>query len=332
MPVGVIFALCAYAIYSCGDSIVKGLGGHLTVFEIGFFTACFSIVPAMIFKAKGERWRHTLRLHNPRLVHLRAVCGVISAILVTYAFTTIPLAEVYSLCFLAPVFVTVISVVVLKEEVSLQRWLLLMATFAGVLIVVRPGFRELHWGHLAAFGAAIASSLNTVILRLIAPREKRVSLFGVLTAYTIVINGVLMLPTFHWPTPEQLALVFTAGCTGGIGQLLFITATSRAPASQVAPAQYSQIVWAMIFGSVFYREFPDHVAIAGLCVVVLAGIANVISDDTRRRALSGFAIIRGKRPAVLAVPANDVEPVAAVAPHIAAAVSGPVDDLNIKAA
>jgi drug/metabolite transporter (DMT)-like permease len=310
MPAGVLIALCAYAIYSCGDAIIKGFSGHLTVFEIGFFTACFSLLPAMVTKQSDEQWRRTFQLNRPWLVHLRSASGVCSSILVTYSFTTIPLAEVYSIVFLAPVFITIISVLVLKEHVSAQRWLLLFATFAGVLIVVRPGFRELHPGHFAALAAAVFSSINTTVLRRVSPSEKRLNLFGVLTTYTIGVNAVLMLPDFHLPSLDQFVLVFVAGCTGGIGQLLFIAATRRIPASQLAPVQYSQIVWAMIFGAAFYSEFPDHVALVGLAVVVIAGVLNVVPDEARWRAIRRFAVLRG-RPASAAVAeaANDLEAV-----------------------
>jgi drug/metabolite transporter (DMT)-like permease len=270
----------------------------------------------MLTKQSDESWRRTFQLNLPFLVHLRSACGVGSSILVIYGFTTIPLAEVYSIAFLAPVFITIISVVVLKEHVSAQRWLLLIATFAGVLIVVRPGFRELHLGHLAVLAAAVFSSINTTILRRVSPHEKRLNLFGVLTTYTIGVNAVLMLPDFHIPTLEQLAFVFVAGCTGGIGQLLFIAATKRIPASQMAPVQYSQIIWAMVFGAAFYSEFPDQIALVGLVVVVTAGVLNVVPAETRWRAIRRFTMMRG-RPAAIGVPAaNDIAVPATAIPPI----------------
>jgi drug/metabolite transporter (DMT)-like permease len=330
MPVGVLLAFAAYAIYSCGDAIIKGFGGHLTVFEIGFFTACFSLLPAMVTKGRDESWRRTFQLNRPWLVHLRSACGVGSSILVIYGFTTIPLAEVYSIAFLAPVFITIISVLVLKEQVSAQRWLLLFATFAGVLIVVRPGFRELHLGHLAVLVAAVFSSINTTILRRVSPHEKRLNLFGVLTTYTIGVNAVLMLPDFHLPTLEQLVFVFVAGCTGGIGQLLFIAATKRIPASQMAPVQYSQIIWAMIFGAAFYSEVPDLVALLGMAVVVGAGVLNVVPDEARWRAIRRFAVLR-ERPASVtaAAAANDLE---AVPPTAVPPIPLPINDVKTRAA
>src|SRR6476620_5516117 len=100
---GVVLALLAYAAYSTGDAMVKGLGGSLGPFEIGFFTTIFSIIPALFSKPKDERWRDTFKLSRPWLMGLIAVCRTASAMLITYSFVTIPLAEAYSLVFLIPV-------------------------------------------------------------------------------------------------------------------------------------------------------------------------------------------------------------------------------------
>ena len=71
MPVGVIYAIVAYSVYSCGDAVIKGFGQSLSVFEIGFFIATFSLIPALFVKPKAERWRDSFQLRHPRLVHLR---------------------------------------------------------------------------------------------------------------------------------------------------------------------------------------------------------------------------------------------------------------------
>lgn len=290
MPAGVAFGFVAYALYSCCDAIIKGFGSNLSVFEIAFFSTLFSLLPAIFTKPKGEHWRDFWRLRHPWLVQLRGVTGVLGNLTVIYAFTTIPLAEVYSLAFLAPLFIVVLSVSFLGERVSPPRWLFLALSFAGVLLVVRPGFRALEPGHLAAIGAAFFGSVTTTVLRTVAPVETRVSLIGVASAYILVINFVLMLPGFVWPSLEQFGFFAIVGGLGGTGQILFIAATRRAPASQIAPAQYSQIIWAIVLGAAFYNEFPDAIAYVGLGVVIAAGVLNVISDETRIRVMSRLGV------------------------------------------
>lgn len=287
MPLGVIFSLVAYGLYSCCDAIIKGFGaGDMTVHEIAFFSSLFSMIPAIFTKPKHERWRHMFRLKHPWLVHLRGVSGLLGNICIIYAFVSIPLAEAYSLAFLAPIFIVVLSIILLKETVSWQRMLFLAASFVGMLLVVRPGFRELQLGHLAAAAAAALGAVTTTVLRHVAPVEQRISLLTIALGYIVIVNGIWMIPTFTMPTIEEFALLLTIGAMGGTGNIVFIAATRNARASEIAPAQYSQIFWAIALGAIFFNEVPDAIGYAGLAIVVGAGILNVISDETRIRIFS----------------------------------------------
>lgn len=290
MPIGVAFSLVAYLLYSCCDAIIKGFGSSLTVFEIAFWTALFSFVPAMLTKPKGEHWRQFHKMRHPWLVHLRSITGVVGNLSIIYAFTHIPLAEAYSIAFLAPIFVVALSRTILHEDVTWQRWFFLGASFLGVLLVVRPGFRELQLGHLLALFAALMGAITTTTLRKVAPVEKRVSLLGWPLGYIVVTNGLLMLPTFTWPSGEEFAMLMLIGALGGTGNIVFIAATRRAPVSQIAPAQYSQIAWAIVFGAMFFNEYPDAIAYCGLVVVAMGGILNVMSDETRIRIFSRLSL------------------------------------------
>ncbi len=293
MPTGVMFALVAYALYACGDAIIKGFASSLSVFEMSFFIVLFSMVPALFSKPKGEHWRQMWQMKHPWLMQLRGITGVCASLCVIYAFTHVSLAETYSIVFLTPVVVVVLSVLLLNEHVAVPRWFFLALSFLGVLVVVRPGFRTLELGHLSAFACAFFGASTNIILRHVSPHEKRVTLLGVAAAYALVFNGVMMLVVgFVPPTPWQLFLLASIGALSGTAHILFIAATRRAAASQVAPMQYSQIVWAILLGAVFYREYSDAVTLLGMALVVLAGVLNVMSDETRIRVISRFAIGR----------------------------------------
>jgi len=290
MPSGVLFSLVAYALYSCCDAIIKGFGSSLTVFAIAFWTALFSFLPVIFTKPKGEHWHLFWQLRHPFLVNLRGLTGLLGNLCVIYAFVNIPLAEAYSLAFMAPIFVVFLSSHLLREEVTWQRWLFLTASFAGVMLVVRPGFRELETGHFAAVAAALFSAGTTIVLRKVAPVEKRVSLIGIPLGYIVIVNAVFMIPNFTMPSWPEFAMLLAIGLLGGTGNILFIAATRRVPASMIAPAQYSQIMWAIIFGALFFSEFPDPLSYLGLAVVAVGGIINVISDETRIRIVSRLSI------------------------------------------
>lgn len=282
MPLGVILAFIAYAVFCVGDAIIKAIGPGVSVFEIAFFTTLFSIVPAVLAN-RGEQWRHMLRMRHPFLLQIRGLCAITSTACVMYAFTHIPFAEVYAIAFAAPILITILSVIFLKEHMTPQRWVYLCVGFCGVLLVIRPGFRTLEVGHVMMMVAAVSSAIAAIVLRHIAPFEQRISIMGVTILYSLAFNGALMLTDFSLPTYQQMLMFLLVGAFGGTGQLLIIAATRLSPASVIAPIQYSQIIWAILFGAIFYAEYPDNLAVAGLCIVVVAGMMNVISEETRAR-------------------------------------------------
>jgi drug/metabolite transporter (DMT)-like permease len=279
---GILLAFLAYATFSWGDAFIKSLGDGLPVFEIAFFTTAFAALPILLMKPKGERWRDFWRMKRPWAVQARALSGILGGILGVYAFTTIPLAEVYALIFLAPLLVTVLSMLVLKEEIGPWRWFAVFAGMAGVLLVVRPGFRELHPGHLAALGVAFLAALTIILLRSLAGQEKRTTLLGTIIVYGLVVNGVAMAATgFVAPDPAQILRLALAGSFAAVGQLALLMATKLAPANQIAPTHYSQIAWAVVIGAAFFAEYPDLPAIAGLAVLAAAGLLTVVRERIR---------------------------------------------------
>ena len=296
MPVGVLFALLSYTLYSFGDAMTKAFSGQFSVFEINFFINIFAIVPGMLTKGGDTRWRDTFRLNSPWLMHLRSLAYTLATLGFVYALITIPIAEAYSLAFLAPLFVTLLSVLVLKENVSPTRWMLVALSFVGVLIVVRPGFRELQLGHLAAVFSAFNVAAATTILRVLSGKERQFSIIAMNGAYQLVVCGVLMLifgfAALGWFDLLRLAII---GLLGGAAQILVIRGLQTAPASQVGPTQYVQILWAVIFGAVFYHEFPDQLGYVGLALLVAAGVATIFSDGAQARIAGRWSEFRARR-------------------------------------
>ncbi|OBQ95041.1 DMT family transporter [Mesorhizobium sp. AA23] len=282
MPNGILLALIAYASYSWSDAVIKSLGGQFTVFEIGFFVTLFAGCFLFFTRPADERWRDFWRTSRPWAVQARAWAGIASGVLSVYAFTTIPLAEVYALIFLAPLFVTILSTLILKEKVGPWRWLAVVAGFAGVMLVVRPGFRELHLGHLAAFAIAFLAATSVILMRSLAQQEKRTTMLGVLVGYGLLFNGLGVAATsFTLPDGNQLIWLVMAGAFTAGGQLLQLLAAKYAPANRIAPTHYSQIVWAVVLGSLFFREDPDLLTLAGLAVLGASGLLTMVREEVR---------------------------------------------------
>ena len=279
---GILLALVAYAVYSWGDAAIKALGGGLSVFEIGFYMTLVSAVCIALTTPKDEKLLHFWRMKRPWAVQARALSGTAASVLSVIAFTTIPLAEVYALIFLAPLFVTLMSMFLLKEQVGPWRWFAIIAGFAGVLLVVRPGFRELEIGHIAAVVVALLAAFSVILMRSLSARETRTTMLGFLVLYIIGFNGVAMLVTgARTPTLQEAAILLVAGIFAATGNILLLRATRFAPANQLASTHYSQIVWAVILGALLFQEEPDLLAIAGLAIIGSSGLLTVARERIR---------------------------------------------------
>jgi S-adenosylmethionine uptake transporter len=292
---GIGFGFLSYAVFATGDAFIKAVGPGVPVFTIGFFVSLFSGIVAFFGSGPGERWRDFWRMRHPGAVHLRAASGIVAGFCGIYAFTHLPLADAYALIFLMPFFVTLISRLVLGEDVGWRRWLALAIGFAGVMLVVRPGFREVGPAHLAAAAVALFGSITVIVLRKVAADERRTSLLATVFLYGIVVNGTLMLPGFVWPDAGTLLRLAAAGTLAGGGHVLIMAATRAAPANRVGPTQYSQILWAVLIGALVFGEFPDLATWAGLVLVALSGLATFLREE-RRGLWRGRRIILRNRP------------------------------------
>lgn len=281
MNSGIVLALLAYAIYAWGDGLIKAVGGHLSIFEIGFFNVLFAAVFLFFLRPEGETWRGFWRMRRPWAVHARAISGLVAGVLGVYAFTTIPLAEVYAIIFLAPLFVTLLSIVVLKEHVGPWRWFAVAAGFAGVLLVVRPGLRALEPGHLAALAVSFLGAVTIILMRSLAT-ERQTTMLGVLVAYALLFNGAAAAATgLALPSWGVLGLLVLSGLCTALGHRLQLLATRASPANQIAPTHYSQIVWAAVIGAAFFREYPDGLTVLGLGVVAGSGLLTLARERIR---------------------------------------------------
>ena len=276
---GVAIGFLSYALFSSADACIKALGGHMSIFEILFLVTLATFSTLGFAKPSGEPWADLFHIHRPGLVLLRAIGGTMAGLFGVYAFTTLPFAEAYSLLFLMPAFATILSIPILGEEVGWRRWLAIAVGFVGVLLVVRPGFRELHLGHLAAAGAAVFAAISMIVLRMIGQTEKRITVLTVVYLTALIVNAPMMIADFTVPTSRDLGLVALAGLVGGFGQITMMIATQLAPANRVAPGQYSQIVWAVIFGAAFFGEIPDGIAFVGMALVAGSGLFTFFREE-----------------------------------------------------
>jgi drug/metabolite transporter (DMT)-like permease len=269
---GAALGLAAFGIFATHDVLVKTLGGAYAPFQIVFFSVLFSFPLASLMLLQDDAKRD-LRPVHPWWTGFRTASVVATSACAFYAFSTLPLAQVYAILFAAPLVITVLSIPMLGETVRLRRWLAVLAGLVGVAIVLRPwGGADLGPGHLAALVAACLGAFSSVVVRKIGRDERPV----VLLLYPLVANFVAMgalLPLVYRPMPlEDLGLVALVAALSFGATLMLITAYRSAPATLVAPMQYSQIVWAAAYGAIFFGEVPDGMTVLGAGVIIASGL------------------------------------------------------------
>jgi S-adenosylmethionine uptake transporter len=276
---GVLLGFACYAAYAISDAFVKSLRGSLPAYEAVFFGAVLGLVAIPFIRGRGDRWREIFVARRPSLWWIRAVTGAICNLSAVVAFTRLPMAETFALIFLMPIFVTMLSVVFLKEHVGWRRWSAVFVGFLGVLVVLRPGFRHLGLGHFAAITCGLAGAISMVALRKAGEHEKRISLYGAGVVGPLVAGGALMLPSFAWPDLQQWGLLAGYGLLAGLAGVLLMLATQLVPANRVAPTQYSQMLWAIGFGYWLFGDSLDWPMLIGIALILGAGLFTLVRED-----------------------------------------------------
>jgi len=170
---GALLALLAFAVYASHDVIVKLMGASYSPFQLIFFSVLFSFPLALLILMRDTTPGTLLPVH-PWWVGFRTLAALFTGISAFYAFTHLPLAQVYAILFAAPLIITILAIPVLGETVRLRRWVAVLVGLAGVIVVLRPGTAELGLGHLAALVAAFGSAFASVVLRKIGAEERPV--------------------------------------------------------------------------------------------------------------------------------------------------------------
>ncbi|MDB5371001.1 MAG: hypothetical protein JWP20_2559 [Roseomonas sp.] len=278
---GVWLSFLAYFFYALSDASIKLLDGTMDPFEVAFFGAVIGVAVLPVMRRPGDRWSDALRANDRPLWLLRGLAAALGALGSIVAFTALPMAEAFALLFLLPAFVTILSVLFLKEAVGWRRWTAVLVGFAGVLIVLRPGFRELNIGHLGAIVGGFSGAVTIILLRRLGGREKRISIYGAGLVGPIVVSGLLMVPNFTVPTAMQWVWLLGYGLLAALANVLMMLASTRAPASLVAPPQYSQMLWAIILGYLVFGDGLDWPMALGTVLIIASGLFTFVREKVR---------------------------------------------------
>lgn len=277
---GALLALLAFAIYATNDTVVKFLGGIYSPVQTIFFSTLLSFPLAMLMIMR-DATPGTLLPAHPWWMAARTLATLITGVSAFYAFSVLPLAQTYSILFASPLLITLLAIPILGEKVRIRRGIAVLVGLVGVMVVLRPGQTHLSLGHLAALFAALGGSFASVIVRKIGADERPV----VLLLYPMVANFVVMgiaLGFVYKPLPVQhFGLLAVMALLGSIGGIVIIAAYKTGMAVVVAPMQYSQILWATIYGYFFFGETISRNTALGAAIIIASGIYIVLREGSR---------------------------------------------------
>ena len=278
---GIGLRVAAMACFACLSAIVKWTGERgVPTFEIIFFRNAFAFIPLGLYV-----WRTTgfsvLKTRRP-VGHLtRSAIGLVAMTCGFSALQRLPLTDATAFQFAAPLFMTALSAMILREPVGRHRWGAVLVGFVGVLIMTRPTGQVNPIGVGLALAGAIGAAGASVTIRQMADTERGATIVFYFTLAGTVLG--LAGSAFDWVTPDllTLAMLVLGGLVGGVGQILTTQAVTVAPVGVVAPFDYTQLVWATGFGFLIWGELPHAATVAGAVVVAASGVY-ILHREIRR--------------------------------------------------
>lgn len=252
--------------------------------EILFYRNFFSF-PTILLWVLVSGGFASVRTNRPGAHAARSGLGLAVMLCTFLALSMLPLAEATVINFSAPLFATLLSALFLKERVLWHRWGAIVVGLAGVLIVVRPGGASLPaLGVAIALMAAMGAATVTVTLRQIGQTESATATVFWFNTAGLIATALPMPFLFQFHTPAVWVALTLGGLLGGIAQIMITASVRYAPVSALAPFDYLQIVWAMIWGLVLFDTFPAWSSIIGAALIGAAG-CYVIWRERKARTL-----------------------------------------------
>ncbi|MEY1557319.1 DMT family transporter [Yoonia sp. R2331] len=279
MPIVILSVVTAMFLIVGGDAAGKVLGGMgFAPFFVAW--ARFALAVIVLAPLSGMQ-RHEWRLMLDWRLILRAalIAGGIACILT--ALKTEPMANAFAGFFIGPVVAFVLSALILKERVTVLRAGLLAVSFAGVLIVVRPGF-----GVSVGMGfAVLAGCLHggyLVTTRWLAPGFRpRFLLLSQLAIGTVLLAPFAVGGAGAF-SAVAMGLLTISALGSAIGNLLLVQVNRTTPAGVIAPLIYSQLIAAMVLGLLVFGDWPDRWTLVGLVVIIAAGVGSALAAGRGR--------------------------------------------------
>lgn len=282
---GAIWMLFAAAMFACMGGMIRHLANENHPLVTGFFRSAIGMILILPFMAKFGI--EMLRTRRHGLLFLRGLGSGLGQAFYFMAMAFLPLADAVSLTFTAPLFGVVLAVTLLGEKFRLPRWIATMVGFAGVLIVLRPGFAEVTLVTLTPLLAAFSMSFIWVFVKMLSKTEPTERIVFYMMAYTVPTSLVPAL--FVWTTPglEHVPWLIALAVVGNLSQVAMTNAYRAAEATAVFPFDFARLPFTALIAFLAFAQIPDAWTWLGALVIFGSTVYVVRHEARSARAAAG---------------------------------------------
>jgi S-adenosylmethionine uptake transporter len=267
---GILLMLFGDFMFALNDALGKWLvatfsvGQVVLIRSVGFFLV---LAPMLLRQGKGT----VFRIPSPGLVFLRAVLTTVDTACFYAAVVYLPLADVMSFYMAAPIYVAALSHFFLGENVGWRRWLAITIGFCGVLIMLRPSTSALSLASAYAIVGSLAFAVSLILSRLLRGTSDA-TLVTWQTIGGVVLGVVLTIGAWKTPSVAELLQLLLLGVVSCAAHLMITRSLKLAPASTLAPLQYTMLIWGALLGYFIFGDVPQSRIWVGSAIIVLAGL------------------------------------------------------------
>ena len=256
-------------LFCCNDALGKWLLGTYSVWQmLAIRSAAAMVLLSPLIWREGHAM---LAAPRPWLQFARVLLSVAESIMFFIAVTYLPLADTVTFYLAAPIYVTALSALFLKEHVGWRRWSAVVIGFIGVMIALRPSAATLTLPALVAIAGSFCFAVFLIITRMLRGTSDVVMVGGQFAAM-LLVSGVVA--PIGWITPSlvDFGLLMLLGVVAMTAFACVNRSLKLAPASIVVPYQYTMIVWAVALGWTVFGDVPDAFTIGGGAIIIVAGL------------------------------------------------------------
>ena len=277
---GIALMMAGIAGFAIMDATIKWLVADYHVVQVAALRSWFGLPLLCLFALRGGGLER-LKTRRPAVHFGRYLMVLGLTFSFFWALSQMKLVDAIAISFAAPIFITALSMPLLRESVGLHRWLAVGIGFIGVLVMLRPGFGVFQWAALVVLLSVVFYALLMITTRAFKNSESSASLM-LYPQLGMSLTGVLLAP-FFWVTPDltDLALFALAGTFGSVGVMCVTHAFRLGPAAVITPFEYSALIWATLLGYLLWDELPDGITLLGAVIVVASGLYIIYRETIR---------------------------------------------------